>query len=110
MILKEKILKMVKSKWKFKNDDEIQRCVDCIEDIVTDAEKFKDLSNILFSCSLQDCSFDTVIYNTLIRFNKNRSIAEKIEMTVNWNRFDIAQKELFNDKIDWVTFFNFCIL
>ena len=105
--IEEKIKEMVILKWKLTKDDDIKRCVDCIGEIVTDV---KDLSNIFFSYSLKDsvsCSFDTAIYKTLIQFNKNRSIGEKIEMTVEWNRFDIAQKELFNDKINWVSFIFF---
>jgi hypothetical protein len=103
----ENVETLVISKWKFKNDEDVDRCVNCVKDIVTDN---KDLSNLFFNFSFNDsdnCSLDTAIFNALIDFNKNASISDKIEITIDWNRFDIAQKKLFNDKIDWVSLFFF---
>jgi hypothetical protein len=103
----ENIETLVISKWKFKNDEDVDRCVNCVKDIVTDD---KDLSNLFFNFSFNDsenCSLDTAIFNALIDFNKKKSITDKIEITIDWNRFDIAQKKLFNDKIDWVSLFLF---
>jgi hypothetical protein len=103
----ENVETLVISKWKFKNDEDVDRCVNCVKDIVTDN---KDLSNLFFNFSFNDsdnCSLDTAIFNALIDFNKNANITDKIEMTIEWNRFDIAQKKLFNDKIDWVSLFFF---
>jgi hypothetical protein len=100
---------LVESKWKFKNNEDVERCLNCVKDIVTDN---KDLRNLFFNFSFNDsdnCSLDTAIFNALIDFNKDANITDKIGMTIEWNRFDIAEKKLFNDKIDWVSLFLFVL-
>ena len=47
-------------------------------------------------------SLDTAIFNSLLKSEKELSINEKITKVIEWNRYDIAKNEIFNEKLDWV--------
>jgi hypothetical protein len=54
-----------------------------------------------------DYNLDFAIFKTIINFNKKYKkvgLFELIEMTIDWNRFDVAKSELFNHNIDFVSF------
>ena len=87
-----------------KGPEDVNKLVDCIHSIV----KLKNLTNLIHTYSFNDPknrSFDAAIFSSVLKFNENINLIDKREMTVDWNRFDIAKKELFNDKIDWVGLF-----
>lgn len=104
---KESITKKVKERleqWKVEGKIPKKEIEDCVVDIVTIK---KDLNEIIFSHSFngpEADSLDTAIFNSLLKFNKKLNINQKIEKTIEWNRYDIAKKELFNEKSEWVCF------
>ena len=84
-----------------------------IEDIhvktIIEISRIENLDNLIVSCSFNsnERSFERAIFNTILKSNKNLKLLDKIEMAVEWNQYDIAKHELFDEKIDWVSYFGF---
>ena len=75
--------------------------VDCIDSIA----KQNNLNSLIFSFNnSKHQSFDSAIYTCLLKSKKNLHIIDQIELTVEWNRHDIAENLIFNEKIDWVSY------
>jgi hypothetical protein len=95
----------VEVKWGLKDTNTIKKYTNCIWDII----RSKNLDLFIYEHSFNDTTknnFDFAIFKAIINFNKEYKkfdLFKLIEMTIDWNRFDVAKKELFNDNIDWVS-------
>ncbi len=103
--IKTSISICVGDKWSLKEKNTIEKYTNCIWDII----KSKNLDLFIYEHSFNDTAknnFDFAIFKAIINFNKEYKkfdLFKLIEMTIDWNRFDVAKKELFNDNIEWVS-------
>ena len=96
----------------WKNGKISSETVYCVADIVRIKN---DLSHLIFSYSFNDSplngqltdSLDMAIFDSLLKSKIKLSINEKITKIIEWNRYDIAKKQIFNEKLDWVNMFCF---
>jgi hypothetical protein len=110
-IIKESIRTCVQDKWglKFNNSDEevnsFEKYTNCIWDII----KSNNLDLFIYEYSFKDTTdynLDFAIFKAIINFNKEYKkvgLFKLIEMTIDWNRCDVAKKEIFNHNIEWVS-------
>jgi hypothetical protein len=57
-----------------------------------------------FKENKKSLSFEYEILKTIIEYKRNKgtNIIRLIEMTLDWNRSDIAKREILDKNIDWV--------
>lgn len=109
--IKIKIRDKVKTLWASRcsfDAKTIEYYATCILDIV----KNNDLEKLIYDYSFNDSSNESLhfaILKTVVQYCinfKNTHVTELIQMTIDWNRHDVAKRELLDESIDWVNFFS----
>ena len=93
--------------WSFTKLDDIKKFINCIWEM-TDSDK--NLNELMYEYSLDDKakvdSFEYEILKTIIQYKRSKGtdLIRLIEMTIDWNRCDVAKREIFDKNIDWVKY------
>lgn len=102
-IISECVKNLWASKFDASDEKKIEHYTECILDIVRN----KDFEKLIYEYSFKDLathSFDFAILKTIINHKLKCGVENRIkliEMTIDWNRHDVAKKELLDERIDW---------
>jgi hypothetical protein len=111
------IRKCVKDKWGFKDEDTVEKYTNCILNIIKSknldlliykTKWEKNFNEIKYEYSFKEntksLSFEYEILKTIIEYKRNKgtNLIRLIQMTLKWNRSDIAKREILDKNIDWV--------